>query len=109
MKCHLVVFFFSSRRRHTRYIGDWSSDVCSSDLWNCVREKTEKRLLGPMKFAADASSKEQSMNRVRLVVVLRKMHCSKLTALKMLSRHSAFWKLHRTNLQSWRFARTKSE
>src|SRR5437879_11319059 len=27
-----VQFFFSSRRRHTRYIGDWSSDVCSSDL-----------------------------------------------------------------------------
>src|SRR5437763_13354676 len=27
-----VYFFFSSRRRHTRYIGDWSSDVCSSDL-----------------------------------------------------------------------------
>src|SRR5437764_15332930 len=25
-------YFFSSRRRHTRYIGDWSSDVCSSDL-----------------------------------------------------------------------------
>src|SRR5437764_10493747 len=24
-------FFFSSRRRHTSYIGDWSSDVCSSD------------------------------------------------------------------------------
>src|SRR5437763_5638433 len=37
--CFLVLFvtlvfffFFSSRRRHTRYIGDWSSDVCSSDL-----------------------------------------------------------------------------
>src|SRR5437879_12204482 len=28
----LLRFFFSSRRRHTRYIGDWSSDVCSSDL-----------------------------------------------------------------------------
>src|SRR3712207_7006935 len=26
------VFFFSSRRRHTRYWRDWSSDVCSSDL-----------------------------------------------------------------------------
>src|SRR3712207_8582135 len=25
-------FFFSSRRRHTRYWRDWSSDVCSSDL-----------------------------------------------------------------------------
>src|SRR6267154_3725433 len=30
------VFIFSSRRRHTRWTGDWSSDVCSSDL---VREK----------------------------------------------------------------------
>src|SRR6266581_5627560 len=27
-----VLFFFSSRRRHTRWTGDWSSDVCSSDL-----------------------------------------------------------------------------
>src|SRR5256885_7514799 len=27
-----VMFFFSSRRRHTRLQGDWSSDVCSSDL-----------------------------------------------------------------------------
>src|SRR2546429_4420272 len=30
----MVVFFFSSRRRHTRCSRDWSSDVCSSDLWN---------------------------------------------------------------------------
>src|SRR6478735_10889142 len=28
----MFVFFFSSRRRHTRLQGDWSSDVCSSDL-----------------------------------------------------------------------------
>src|SRR5947209_18796407 len=27
-----ICFFFSSRRRHTRYWRDWSSDVCSSDL-----------------------------------------------------------------------------
>src|SRR5690348_17709129 len=27
-----IFFFFSSRRRHTRWTGDWSSDVCSSDL-----------------------------------------------------------------------------
>src|SRR3712207_7290235 len=43
MKCKCVigridvpgvyVFFFSSRRRHTRYWRDWSSDVCSSDLF----------------------------------------------------------------------------
>src|SRR6266566_9050839 len=29
---HCFFFFFSSRRRHTRLQGDWSSDVCSSDL-----------------------------------------------------------------------------
>src|SRR5256885_17263594 len=35
MKCTAPLrdfFFFSSRRRHTRLQGDWSSDVCSSDL-----------------------------------------------------------------------------
>src|SRR2546430_7004209 len=30
--CGVMFFFFSSRRRHTRFDCDWSSDVCSSDL-----------------------------------------------------------------------------
>src|SRR5207237_2652514 len=30
----LFFFLFSSRRRHTRFKCDWSSDVCSSDLWS---------------------------------------------------------------------------
>src|SRR5260370_25861732 len=53
--CTLVLiiffFFFSSRRRHTRFKCDWSSDVCSSDLWSCItclklrrRERTVRRL-----------------------------------------------------------------
>src|SRR5205807_2774937 len=33
----LTLFFFSSRRRHTSFQGDWSSDVCSSDLGPCTR------------------------------------------------------------------------
>src|SRR2546429_7112631 len=33
---HVVLFFFSSRRRHTRCSRDWSSDVCSSDLFRTV-------------------------------------------------------------------------
>src|SRR5438445_9354691 len=37
----LLYFFFSSRRRHTRYWRDWSSDVCSSNLvtgaFNCIQ------------------------------------------------------------------------
>src|SRR5690606_40137988 len=50
-------FFFSSRRRHTRFSRDWSSDVCSSDLpkaallngqvRNCqVKRQEPSRLLG---------------------------------------------------------------
>src|SRR5690625_375632 len=35
-----MFFFFSSRRRHTRWPRDWSSDVCSSDL--CVRTAEEQ-------------------------------------------------------------------
>src|SRR5262249_57018861 len=31
--CMVFGFFFSSRRRHTRLVSDWSSDVCSSDLF----------------------------------------------------------------------------
>src|SRR5215217_9130986 len=37
-----IFFFFSSRRRHTRYWRDWSSDVCSSDL-----EQPAVRLVTP--------------------------------------------------------------
>src|SRR3712207_3554404 len=33
MRFYIIFFFFSSRRRHTRYWRDWSSDVCSSDLF----------------------------------------------------------------------------
>src|SRR5205814_6826424 len=43
-------FFFSSRRRHTRCLSDWSSDVCSSDLDTTLglllRDAADKLLLG---------------------------------------------------------------
>src|SRR5262249_59554771 len=34
-------FFFSSRRRHTRLVSDWSSDVCSSDLLRAGRPEAD--------------------------------------------------------------------
>src|SRR5256886_17379337 len=44
----LCFFFFSSRRRHTRFDCDWSSDVCSSDLnmrtLDAVRPETRRRV-----------------------------------------------------------------
>src|SRR4051794_41829738 len=33
---YIFIFFFSSRRRHTIWTGDWSSDVCSSDLSSAI-------------------------------------------------------------------------
>src|SRR2546427_9711924 len=48
----MIFFFFSSRRRHTRFDCDWSSDVCSSDLralferaaWAQMRELARERI-----------------------------------------------------------------
>src|SRR2546427_3800507 len=56
MRC----FFFSSRRRHTRFDCDWSSDVCSSDLAmlampppDVIREHREERRLVGMDVEAE--------------------------------------------------------
>src|SRR5947207_15900918 len=42
----MVFFFFSSRRRHTRSLCDWSSDVCSSDLARGGAQGADRRLSG---------------------------------------------------------------
>src|SRR5256885_10074456 len=47
VSCVWCIFFFSSRRRHTRLQGDWSSDVCSSDLGHAGAAPVEQ-------FFADA-------------------------------------------------------
>src|SRR5262245_65796222 len=47
MCCLFLCFFFSSRRRHTRCLSDWSSDVCSSDLRGGVAQKLFARLDSP--------------------------------------------------------------
>src|SRR5258705_2825544 len=50
-----VSFFFSSRRRHTRCLSDWSSDVCSSDL---KMGTDATAAAGPGATAASASDAE---------------------------------------------------
>ena len=44
------MFFFSSRRRHTRLRRDWSSDVCSSDLTRIIID-VDFKLKGKMKIS----------------------------------------------------------
>src|SRR6266850_8229470 len=48
-----MFFFFSSRRRHTRLQGDWSSDVCSSDLdaLESAAKKAKLALAAPVRKA----------------------------------------------------------
>src|SRR3712207_1985777 len=43
----MLLFFFSSRRRHTRYWRDWSSDVCSSDLAIVLAAGASSRMGSP--------------------------------------------------------------
>src|SRR5262249_59068865 len=49
-------FFFSSRRRHTRLVSDWSSDVCSSDLM--------RRRLAPTTYRVSSQERWASLVRV---------------------------------------------
>src|SRR5207249_5229325 len=56
----VIVFFFSSRRRHTRSKRDWSSDVCSSDLvknasipWSNAPVLGQERIGSTLSIAVD--------------------------------------------------------
>src|SRR2546430_7095915 len=51
----LIFFFFSSRRRHTRFDCDWSSDVCSSDLDELIDELFVNRFLDKHTRAAQTN------------------------------------------------------
>src|SRR5438093_6043631 len=53
------LFFFSSRRRHTRLVSDWSSDVCSSDL-----ERAARYLVNPLSTRYRAARSGSSAHRL---------------------------------------------
>src|SRR5256884_4185518 len=63
----LLCFFFSSRRRHTRCSRDWSSDVCSSDLFLAAaprwRPAARTSLRGPCSVSCTPGVAERSKHR----------------------------------------------
>src|SRR5438045_7979504 len=63
-----MFFFFSSRRRHTRCLSDWSSDVCSSDL-KTVRRAMRGQLWITKKFR-DGSRHHLTVTRVNKQTIL---------------------------------------
>src|SRR3712207_4740914 len=64
--------FFSSRRRHTRYWRDWSSDVCSSDLLQVVGDRAEDQVFqaGPPQVVDPSDDVVNRAGHVRLLEVL---------------------------------------
>src|SRR5215203_6723159 len=64
-------FFFSSRRRHTRYWRDWSSDVCSSDLHR--RPSLERSTKGRGKVRPRPSPSQ----RLRGVTMAKEFECER--------------------------------
>src|SRR5690606_40899548 len=54
-----LLFFFSSRRRHTRFSRDWSSDVCSSDLvFDYLTDMQKFVLVHPVISKIDSTGQE---------------------------------------------------
>src|SRR5256885_3295516 len=65
----LVFFFFSSRRRHTRLQGDWSSDVCSSDLTYTVGRAVEMAAREARERLLDVAAEELEISPEGLEIV----------------------------------------
>src|SRR5690606_31622042 len=65
-------FFFSSRRRHTRFSRDWSSDVCSSDLYFIIHHLPTGviGLLLAVIFAAAVSSTSAELNALATTSII---------------------------------------
>src|SRR5439155_9368770 len=62
----LLFFFFSSRRRHTRWPRDWSSDVCSSDLFpERIQRHHARPLHFPLTSTAAACARSASTRSIR--------------------------------------------
>src|SRR3989339_383587 len=66
-----IIFFFSSRRRHTRLVSDWSSDVCSSDL----KQKTA------YERSEEHTSELQSLTNLVCRLIRSEEHTSELQSL----------------------------
>src|SRR2546422_9847287 len=67
----LSVFFFSSRRRHTRCSRDWSSDVCSSDLSSPGSKKRSENSGGSEKSGMRSRSLRTITTRVFCAALMR--------------------------------------
>src|SRR2546430_12009024 len=88
----MIIFFFSSRRRHTRFDCDWSSDVCSSDL-----EYRRRHLRARVTDVSSQGLSSKSRIPPRLAIAVRNPHAKGNGALP---RHNGRSEEHTSELQS---------
>src|SRR5438034_114077 len=69
--CFFFFFFFSSRRRHTRSLCDWSSDVCSSDLYDSVVRRYVALKLLPSAVGRSTDARDRFLREARAAGALQ--------------------------------------
>ena len=95
-----LLFFFSSRRRHTRLRRDWSSDVCSSDLriWTggcIIKSKLMEHCVSVLKLSKSILDDNETFNSIvkseQSITLLLKEGMSKRIALPCFNSAYNYW------------------
>src|SRR5690606_40284262 len=79
-----IFFFFSSRRRHTRFSRDWSSDVCSSDLPLSMQKIRQILLFVERGFSQRSIERETGINRRTIAGYIKTFTASGLSIQELL-------------------------
>src|SRR2546430_3802961 len=82
------LFFFSSRRRHTRFDCDWSSDVCSSDLSNSGSPRLTQARGGRKQRGAVGSMKPRPVRVCATVSASARVLCHGTKVIEKVDRKS---------------------
>src|SRR5579872_7562816 len=97
-----ILFFFSSRRRHTRCGRDWSSDVCSSDLHpsqsqpNILLKQKTRTLLRPERSEERRVGKSVDLGG-RRIIKKKKKKTKKSSKLRLKNRYKRYNNKHITS------------
>src|SRR5580704_7036649 len=106
-------FFFSSRRRHTRWTGDWSSDVCSSDLheyhdtgafyvsYSCEPEQAQKNLAivqGILRQVQEDGITEEELKQAKSKVLSRVVRAGErpMGRMQAIGMQHVYWNAYHT-------------
>src|SRR5690625_5755303 len=96
-------FFFSIRRRHTRWPRDWSSDVCSSDLLvsTATKENLRELSFAIARVVAQARAAVPEETRQRIVIRPRAVDEQEFEIRKKGGRDNVWFEVHGNKPRRW--------